>query len=123
MSNIKDLLREALEEGDRRELFEYLLEADEITTAARETIRRREHRQTAPLSFAQQRLWFLEQMEPGSPAYNIAGALHLRGEIDPAALGCSLNEILLRHEALRTSFTDSDGSPGHAIKPPPTPRL
>ena len=60
-----------------------------------------------PLSFAQQRLWFLDQMEPGNPFYNLGGAVRLRGPLDIAALKKSFDEVLRRHEVLRASFTGS----------------
>jgi amino acid adenylation domain-containing protein len=68
-----------------------------------------------PLSFAQQRLWFLEQLEPGSPLYNCPGAAHLRGKLDVAALEQSINEIVRRHESLRTSFATVTGEPVQVI--------
>src|SRR5437762_3038221 len=55
-----------------------------------------------PLSFGQQRLWFLDQFEPGNPVYNIPMAFDLRGELNIAALERSLSEIVYRHEVLRT---------------------
>ena len=61
------------------------------------------------LSFAQQRLWFLAQMEGGSEAYHISFGLRLRGELDEAALRQALDRIVARHEALRTSFVSVDG--------------
>ena len=64
-----------------------------------------------PASFAQQRLWFLDQLEPDSPAYNIPAALRMKGEIDPSALKETLNEIVRRHESLRTTFSVIDGQP------------
>src|SRR5688572_12544296 len=57
-----------------------------------------------PLSFAQQRIWFLDQLAPGSPFYNEDTALRLTFALDIAALEKSVNEIVRRHEALRTSF-------------------
>src|SRR5205823_1058913 len=63
------------------------------------------------LSYAQQRLWFIDQLEPGSAAYNIPSAVRLRGRLDEAALERSLNEIVRRHEVLRTSFPSRDGEP------------
>jgi len=70
-----------------------------------------------PLSFAQQRLWFFDQLEPGSSAYNISTGFRLTGPLDVAALERSLNEIVRRHEALRTSFAVVDGQPVQVIAP------
>ena len=70
-----------------------------------------------PLSFAQQRLWFLDQLDPGSPLYNIPAAVRLRGPLDLAALERSLNAIVQRHEALRTTFETVDGRPRQVIHP------
>ncbi|MCG8352465.1 MAG: condensation domain-containing protein, partial [Chloroflexales bacterium] len=69
------------------------------------------------LSFGQQRLWFLDQMEPGSPLYNIPAALRLSGALNRAALEQSLNTIVQRHEILRTSFATVDGQPVQQITP------
>ena len=62
-----------------------------------------------PASFAQQRLWFLSQLEPDSASYNTALAVRLRGLLNRAALAQSLNEIVRRHEVLRTTFDEMDG--------------
>ncbi|MCK5571648.1 MAG: amino acid adenylation domain-containing protein, partial [Bacteroidetes bacterium] len=62
-----------------------------------------------PLSFAQQRLWFLDQLIPGSPLYNIVGAVRLAGPLDPEVLDRCLAEIIRRHESLRTVFHSVDG--------------
>ncbi|HVR96498.1 MAG TPA: amino acid adenylation domain-containing protein, partial [Thermoanaerobaculia bacterium] len=70
-----------------------------------------------PLSFAQQRLWFLNQLDPESAAYNIPGGLRLSGELDVPALAGSLGEILRRHEVLRTAFPTVDGRPVLAVEP------
>ncbi|HEX5708618.1 MAG TPA: amino acid adenylation domain-containing protein, partial [Pyrinomonadaceae bacterium] len=70
-----------------------------------------------PLSFAQQRLWFLEQLEPGSTTYHIPAAVRLTGALDVGALGRTLSEIVRRHEALRTVFKSVDGRPLQQIMP------
>jgi amino acid adenylation domain-containing protein len=76
-----------------------------------------------PLSFAQQRLWFLDQLEPQNTAYNISGALRLSGRVDTAAVAYSLNSILSRHEALRTSFPIVNGRPVQSIAPAGEPAI
>ncbi|HEV2734667.1 MAG TPA: condensation domain-containing protein, partial [Longimicrobiaceae bacterium] len=70
-----------------------------------------------PLSFAQQRLWFLDQMAPGSTAYNVTGAYHLRGGLDAAALERALDEVRRRHESLRTVFRVRGGQPVQVVLP------
>jgi amino acid adenylation domain-containing protein len=70
----------------------------------------RAHREAPlPLSFGQRRLWLWEQMNPGTPTYNVAGALRLTGQLDIGALGRGLDEIARRHEVLRTSFETAGG--------------
>ncbi|WP_279576437.1 non-ribosomal peptide synthase/polyketide synthase [Actinomadura nitritigenes] len=72
-----------------------------------------------PLSFAQQRLWFLDQLEPGSVDYNTPLALRLTGTLDVAALRTALTALVERHEVLRTRLvTDDDGVPHQVIDPP-----
>ncbi|MES2295469.1 MAG: amino acid adenylation domain-containing protein [Pseudomonadota bacterium] len=68
-----------------------------------------------PLSFAQQRLWFLDQLEKGSALYNLAYAVRLDGQLDVPALTRTLNEIVRRHEALRTTFSSVEGSAHQVI--------
>ncbi|HEX6290912.1 MAG TPA: condensation domain-containing protein, partial [Herpetosiphonaceae bacterium] len=70
-----------------------------------------------PLSFAQQRLWFLNQLDPGSSADNMPAALHLTGSLDRLALEQSLSEIVRRHEVLRTRFVTEQGQPVQVIAP------
>jgi amino acid adenylation domain-containing protein len=69
------------------------------------------------LSFAQQRLWFFDQLEPGLSAYNIPAAVRLKGPLNLAALERSLNEIIARHESLRTTFGHVDGRPTQVLAP------
>ena len=77
--------------------------------------RRSATRGNFPLSFAQQRLWFLDQLEPGSAAYNIPASVRLSGALQLGALEQSLNEIIRRHESLRTSFGTFEGQPVQVI--------
>ncbi|WP_437755425.1 amino acid adenylation domain-containing protein [Sorangium sp. So ce1389] len=70
-----------------------------------------------PLSFAQQRLWFLAQLEPDSAFYNIPGAARIQGPLDRAALEASIQEVARRHEALRTTVAIVDGTPHQVIAP------
>src|ERR1051325_6237197 len=83
--NIADLSPEKLE------LFELLLQEDGDLNCC-------------PLSYGQQRLWFLDQLEPGNPVYNVPTSVRLSGALQVSALQQSLNEIIRRHEALRTRF-------------------
>jgi amino acid adenylation domain-containing protein/non-ribosomal peptide synthase protein (TIGR01720 family) len=69
-----------------------------------------------PLSFAQQRLWFLDQLQPNSSFYNIPVGLHILGTLNQVALELSLSEIIHRHEALRTNFIAADGQPTQIIQ-------
>jgi len=71
-----------------------------------------------PLSFAQQRLWFLDQLEPDRPLYHIASAARLTGRLDLAALEHALNAVVARHEALRTRFVSEEGIPFQVIDAP-----
>ncbi len=70
-----------------------------------------------PLSFAQQRLWFIDQLEPGSPLYNIPVALRVEGPLDSAVLTLCLGEIVRRHETLRTVLAAPEGSPVQVVQP------
>ncbi|HEX2093844.1 MAG TPA: amino acid adenylation domain-containing protein, partial [Longimicrobiaceae bacterium] len=69
-----------------------------------------------PLSFAQQRLWFIDQLQPGSPAYNLAYALRVSGALDPRVLEQALTALVRRHETLRTVFAVVDGAPVQVIR-------
>ncbi len=79
--------------------------------------------QTFPLSFAQQRLWVLAQLEPDNPFYNMFKAVRLNGRINIEVLERSLNEIIRRHEILRTTFNAVEGTPVQVIAPHATIKL
>ena len=73
--------------------------------------------QSIPLSFAQQRLWFLNELEPGDPAYVISTCVEIEGELNVEHLGACFNQIIARHEALRTTFSTVEGQPVQMIHP------
>ncbi|MBV9791434.1 MAG: amino acid adenylation domain-containing protein, partial [Chloroflexi bacterium] len=103
---------------EQQELFRLLLnERRDQKQTGPQTITRRGDQSTAPLSFSQQRLWFLEQLDPGTAAYNLPQAVRLHGQLDVDVLRQSLNEIVRRHESLRTTFTAIEGEP-HAVVAP-----
>ncbi len=70
-----------------------------------------------PLSFAQERLWLVDRLQPGGSVYNVPAAMRLRGALDVDALQRALGEIVRRHEALRTTFAERDGAPVQVIAP------
>jgi amino acid adenylation domain-containing protein/non-ribosomal peptide synthase protein (TIGR01720 family) len=80
--------------------------------------RRRADLGPVPASFAQERLWFLDRLQPGSAAYNMFDALRVRGDLSPAVLAAVLGEIVLRHEALRTTFQERAGKPVQVVASP-----
>jgi amino acid adenylation domain-containing protein len=80
-------------------------------------IPRIQERASLPLSFAQQRLWFIDRLEPGSALYNISLVHRLIGKLEVAALERSINELVRRHEVLRTLFRTVDGEPALVILP------
>jgi amino acid adenylation domain-containing protein len=75
----------------------------------------RPSRNNPPLSFSQQRLWFLAQLQPESAAYHVSAAARAQGRLDPRALRASLDEIVRRHEILRTTFDTVDGQPTQVV--------
>ena len=101
----------------KRELVALLLEEEGIKLAPAQRIRPRAAGGHAPLSFAQQRLWFLNEFAGGSSAYNISLALHVQGRLDAAVLARALNEIVRRHEVLRTTFTSTEGLASQVVHP------
>ncbi|MEW1749997.1 non-ribosomal peptide synthase/polyketide synthase [Streptomyces angustmyceticus] len=107
-------LPQELQEALRRRLAG---QAPPAAAKARQQIPRADRSQPLPLAFAQQRLWFLDQLRPGDSRYNSAVALRLTGALDRAALSRALDAVLERHESLRTTFDDIDGRPVQTVHP------
>jgi len=97
----------------RRGLVESLLKQEGISVSER--IPRAAKQGNVPLSFAQERIWFLQQLEPGTGAYNMATPVRLRGALNVAALEKAVNHIVARHEVLRTTFVAHNGEPRQVI--------
>src|SRR6266542_2212419 len=88
----------------QRALLEQRLRQKAAQPSVARRIPRDSIRGVAPLSFAQQRLWFLDQLAPGNPFYNMPRAYRIRGALRPDILRRALSAIVSRHEALRTTF-------------------
>ncbi|MGD0906500.1 MAG: amino acid adenylation domain-containing protein [Candidatus Acidiferrales bacterium] len=80
-------------------------------------IERRKQTGPSPLSFSQEQLWFLDQLAPGSPVYNVVDVIRFEGRYDADAITKTLNELVRRHEILRTVFYYGDGRPMQAVLP------
>src|SRR5262249_52765546 len=104
---------------DQRAVLELQLQKRRAGARSASAIRRRSDPGSFPLSFAQQRLWFLEELAPDSPLYVVPLAVRLSGELVPEALAAGLTEILRRHEVLRASFASDRGRPVQQIGPVP----
>src|SRR5829696_131922 len=110
---------------NKRQLLELLLKQKEKARKAEAVpekatpakIPRREKFSPGPVSSAQQRLWFIDQLDPGTPAFNIPAAVRLLGSLNVEILKKCFDEIVKRHEALRTSFAADDGLPVQVIAP------
>jgi amino acid adenylation domain-containing protein len=101
----------------KRALLDLRAKKQNVSTLDGKNILRRKNNSVAPLSFAQQRLWFLNQFEPNSPYYNIPVAWCLVGVLNVEALRKSFNEIVRRHEALRTTFAKRNGDAVQIVAP------
>ncbi len=109
MSNLAE--RMASLSPERRALLQKLLQESQVV--APETVIKPHSRdgRPLPLSYAQERLWFMQQLEPQSAAYNVPAAYRLEGDLDTTALHKAFNALLQRHEVLRTSFVAEAGQP------------
>lgn len=85
------------------------------TTA--DSITKRAAGETAPLSYSQERLWIMSQLEPDNPIYNVAGAVRLDGALRGELLAQALSEVVRRHEILRSRFLALEGGPASKSKP------
>ncbi|GAA6624125.1 condensation domain-containing protein [Scytonema sp. NUACC26] len=119
MDNKKDelLKRRSKLSSTQRELLEKRLRGEVDTISRLEVIPKRSQTSPAPLSFAQQRLWFLHQLDPSNPNYNELASIQLTGVLNVVALEQSLNEIVRRHEVLRTTFETLEEQPVQVIHP------
>jgi amino acid adenylation domain-containing protein len=104
--------------AERRELMALLLKKRGLNAGRNQVISRRRKIGPCPLSFAQQRLWLLDQLNPGNPAYNMASAVRLAGPFSLTLFDRVLSEIVRRHESLRTSFPETDGQAVQVISTP-----
>src|SRR5215213_1752773 len=114
----KLLMQSSLITSNKHKIFDALLKQKGIIVRQTETIPRCEKADAYPLSFAQQRLWFLDQLEPGKALYNLPAAVRLSGQLDTSALSRSFDEVVRRHESLRTTFKSVDGQPRQVIAEP-----
>ena len=101
----------------KAEILQFLRNADASSRFAPPPIHRASRNETIALSFAQERLWFLRQLEPGSAVYNICRAARLTGPLDVRTLESSINEIVRRHEILRTHFGVMNGDLRQRVQP------
>ena len=98
-------------EAERAELIALLMQAEREAAREKPRLTQMRERGAVRLSFAQQRLWVLDQLRPGGSEYNVPLVYRLRGTLEPAALQASFAEVVRRHEALRTRIAIVDGNP------------
>ncbi|MEW5856529.1 MAG: condensation domain-containing protein, partial [Cyanobacteriota bacterium] len=99
----------------KAEIISFLRAANVTTNATSISLTPISRDRNLSLSFAQQRLWFLDQLVPNNAFYNVPAAVRLVGSLNLAALEKAFNEIVRRHEALRTTFVTVEGQPVQAI--------
>src|SRR5512134_396281 len=104
----------------KRALLEKMLREKGGRPSSQTAIPKRQTRESASLSYAQERLWFLDQMEPGNSVYNVPLVVRLNGHLNITALEQSIRETLRRHEVLRTTFVTDSDQPVQKIAPATT---
>jgi amino acid adenylation domain-containing protein len=105
--------------ADRKaEIIAFLQNCNQAVDATAERIQPGSRDKNLPLSFSQQRLWFLDRIEPNSSSYNINGAFRLQGDLNQQILQQSLDAIVVHHEVLRTNYTADNGNPIQVIAAP-----
>ncbi|MBV9788631.1 MAG: amino acid adenylation domain-containing protein, partial [Chloroflexi bacterium] len=115
--SLDDLGDSAGYSDEQLELLAYLMAEEGLDSAPRRTILPRERHDDPPLSFAQERLWFIDRYEPGNLAYTVPLTVRLTGSLDRAALQRALDSVVQRHEALRTTFPMVGDQPVQRIAP------
>ncbi len=104
--------------AEKRQLLERYLKSAGLDLTSAVIIPQRRDTNKFPLSFAQERIWFMDQLEPNRPIYNLPDTHYFKGPLDFDALQRTLTEIVRRHESLRTTFQTVDGEPMQVIAPP-----
>lgn len=115
MSNLAERLTTL--SPQQRALLERRLREKHVTSLRPQTIPRRGESDPCPLSIDQERLWFISQLEPDSPAYNLTTAVRVGGYLKFSVLKRSFDEVIKRHEILRTTFPAQDGTPYQRVAP------
>ncbi len=103
--------------AEKRKLLDRILAKRGVGDGGAQTIQRRSDSDPSDLSFAQGRLWFLHQLEPDAPVYNVPDAYRLHGPLNVDAFERAVNAIIHRHDVLRTTFAVTGGSPVQVISP------
>ncbi len=115
MSNLAERLTTL--SPQQRALLERQLRERGVNALVPQTIARRGADEPCPLSIDQERLWFISCLEPDSPAYNLTTAVRVSGRLKKSVLRRSFDEVIKRHEILRTTFPARDGEPYQRIAP------
>src|SRR5215216_4973089 len=114
MSDIREQIAK-LSPEQRKIFLQRLQHEQQPTSPVIQQIPRRADPTQAPLSFAQQRMWLLDQLEPGNPLFTMTPTMRLTGPLDVAALEQGLNAIVQRHETLRATVSSIEGRPVQVI--------